>query len=390
MLKWALGNRNLHKKFIERYEQVSLLFFIFRNSFIQNYRFLYCGYQKISWWRICRWQVVNFEIHHELGLHLAIDQHPVCPNLAPAWTLTLEMVSFEFWVEIHDAEHVDRCSWKYTRVWLYQLTSDLRDVYFLDIPCLHWWCLKAVSVPTFVLGGLWGSTATSALVNDHCSACSSFFFNSLALDHQVWNARTLIITFASRSRLLRRPHHNDKCIHRKHFTLWIWSCSFFKENFNGGWRKCFVCSFSHCPFQWHCRAEIHLFAGRAVKRERRKGSSRRQQTAYGAAVNEVARELLHSTRCRREKMAVEGTSSTTGRSLLQSVLVSAVDSCHCPHPSHPSTALLPIAFSLSLSLSPTRFDVFKDGIVHNMLPLLGEQPRHLSYRPVYVGFPYDL
>ena len=46
---------------------------------------------------------------------------------------------------------------------------------------------------------------------------------------------------------------------------------------------------------------------------------------------------------RREKMAAEGTSSTTGWSLLQSVLVSAVDSCHCPHPSHPSTALLPIA-----------------------------------------------
>ena len=90
-------------------------------------------------------------------------------------------------------------------------------------------------------------------------------------------------------------------------------------------------------------------------------------------------------------MAAEGTSSTTGRSLLQSVLaslVSAVDSCHCPHLSHPSTALLPIA-----SLSPTRFDAFKDVIVlivHNMLPILGEQPRHLGYRPVYVGFPYDL
>ena len=42
--------------------------------------------------------------------------------------------------------------------------------------------------------------------------------------------------------------------------------------------------------------EIHLFAGRAVKREGRKGSSRRQQPAYGAAVNEVARELLRSAR----------------------------------------------------------------------------------------------
>ena len=90
----------------------------------------------------------------------------------------------------------------------------------------------------------------------------------------------------------------------------------------------------------------------------------------------------------REKMAAEGTSSKTGRSLLQSVLVSAVNSCHCPHPSHPSTALLPIvslSLSLSFSLSPTRFDAFKDVIVlivHNMLPVLGEQPRHLGYWPV--------
>ena len=48
---------------------------------------------------------------------------------------------------------------------------------------------------------------------------------------------------------------------------------------------------------------------------------------------------------------------------------------------------------LPLSLSPTRFDALKDVIVlivHNMLPILGEQPRHLGYRPVYVGFPYDL
>ena len=42
--------------------------------------------------------------------------------------------------------------------------------------------------------------------------------------------------------------------------------------------------------------KIHLFAGRAVKRERRRGSSRRQQTGFRAAVNEVARELLRSAR----------------------------------------------------------------------------------------------
>ena len=55
--------------------------------FIPNYRFLYPGDQKISWCRICRWRAVNFEIHlcscgMNFWLHLAIDQHPVCPNRA--------------------------------------------------------------------------------------------------------------------------------------------------------------------------------------------------------------------------------------------------------------------------------------------------------------------
>ena len=89
---------------------------------------------------------------------------------------------------------------------------------------------------------------------------------------------------------------------------------------------------------------------------------------------------------RREKMAAEGTSSTTGWSLLQSVLVSAAIV-----PTRPTPLLL--CSPLPLSLSPTRFDAFKDVIVwfvHNMLPILSEQPRHLGYWPVYVGFPYDL
>ena len=66
-----------------------------------------------------------------------------------------------FWVEIGEAEHVDRCSWKYTRVWSCQLTSDLKRR-LLFWKRLQWSCLKAVSVPTFVLGGLRGSTTTSA------------------------------------------------------------------------------------------------------------------------------------------------------------------------------------------------------------------------------------
>ena len=35
-----------------------------------------------------------------------------------------------FMAEIGDAEHVDRCGRKYTRLCSYPLTSDLRDVYF--------------------------------------------------------------------------------------------------------------------------------------------------------------------------------------------------------------------------------------------------------------------
>ena len=62
-------------------------------------------------------------------------------------------------------------------------------------------------------------------------------------------------------------------------------------------------------------------------------------------------------------------------------------------PTRPTPLLLCSPLPLSLSISPTRCDAFKDvivWIVHNMLPILGEHSRHLGYRPVYVGFPYDL
>ena len=73
-------------------------------------------------------------------LHLAIDQHPVCPNLAPAWTLTSEF---------------HRINWP--------LTSEM-FTFGICTRVLQWSCLKAVSVSTFVLGGLRGFTATSDLV----------------------------------------------------------------------------------------------------------------------------------------------------------------------------------------------------------------------------------
>ena len=69
--------------------------------------------------------------------------------------------------------------------------------------------------------------------------------------------------------------------------------------------------------------KIHLFAGRAVKRERRKGSSRRQQPAYGAAVNEVARELLRSARSPKRENG--------GRRYIKhdGMIASPVGSCLC-------------------------------------------------------------
>ena len=109
-----------------------------------------------------------------------------------------------------------------------------------------------------------------------------------------------------------------------------------------------------------------------------------QLGSAAAAINAVARELLRSA-CLpgREKMAPEGTSSMTGRALLQSMLVSADDSCHCPHrptplmlcpPPHGLPVCLSLSFSRSLSLR--RFYAFKNVSVfnvHNMLPILGEQ-----------------
>ena len=83
--------------------------------FIQNYRFLYHGDQKISWWRSCRWRVVNFEIHL-----CSSDMKSDC-----IWrSISIQYVQIEpdvnsdpgngsFWVEIRDAKHVDRSSHLY-------------------------------------------------------------------------------------------------------------------------------------------------------------------------------------------------------------------------------------------------------------------------------------
>ena len=71
----------------------------------------------------------------------------------PAWTLT----AFGDWPAYSMSKFsasVNSDLW----VWSYQLTSDL------STRVLQWSCLKAVSVSTFVLGGLWGSNARSDLL----------------------------------------------------------------------------------------------------------------------------------------------------------------------------------------------------------------------------------
>ena len=98
--------------------------------FIQNYRFLYHGDQKISWWRFCRWRAVNFEIHLCSSGVTAFGDRPASSMSKFSASVKSDLGNGSFWLKIRDAEHADRCSWKCTRVWSYQLTSDLRGVYF--------------------------------------------------------------------------------------------------------------------------------------------------------------------------------------------------------------------------------------------------------------------
>ena len=147
------------------------LFHFSKLFFVQNYRFLYHGDQKISWSRICRWRVVNSEIHL-----CSSDMKSDC-----IWrSISIQYVQKEpgvnsdlgngsFWVVIRDAKHVDRSNnqsglLKHYNTGLIASTDlDLKRC-LLFRKCLRWSSLKAVSVPTSVIGGLRGYTATSDLV----------------------------------------------------------------------------------------------------------------------------------------------------------------------------------------------------------------------------------
>ena len=93
--------------------------------FIQNYRFLYHGDQKISWWRICRWRAVNFEIHlcssdmksDWIWRSISIQYVQIEPGV------NSDLGNGSFWVEIRDAKHVDLltsgCTCRLTQVKIY-------------------------------------------------------------------------------------------------------------------------------------------------------------------------------------------------------------------------------------------------------------------------------
>ena len=102
------------------------LFFISRNSFFgQNYRFLYHGDQKISWWRIGRWRAVNFEIHlcssdmksDCIWRSISIQYVQIDPDV------NSDLRNGSFGVEIRDTKHVDlltsRCTCTSTQVKIY-------------------------------------------------------------------------------------------------------------------------------------------------------------------------------------------------------------------------------------------------------------------------------
>ena len=124
------------------------------------------------------------------------------------------------------------------------------------------------------------------------------------------------------------------------------------------------------------REEKRKFSPTATSLRRRRQRSRTWATAQRALAEERKwRPKVHQAR-RDDRFSSR---------FLSLLLTAAIV------PTRPTPLLL--CSPLPLSLSSTRFDAFKDvivWIVHNMLPILSEQPRHLGYRPVYVGFPYDL
>ena len=130
--------------------------------------------------------------------------------------------------------------------------------------------------------------------------------------------------------------------------------------------------------------KIHLFAKRAVKRDRKIGSSCRQQTAYDAVVSKVAREFLHSVRSpkrehggQRYQYIKHDRTSTP-----------PVASCLCCWQRPLSPPVPPLSCSAPLCLTLTNYDASKHVIVFTkqMLQIPGEHIGYINYQPVLCRF----
>ena len=98
-----------HFQIKERYEQVSLFFHISKLFFIQNYRFLYHGDQKIS----CGESVGGGQSTSKSTCEFrpAFGDRPASSSMSKfSASVNSDLGNGSFWVEIRDAEHVDRCS----------------------------------------------------------------------------------------------------------------------------------------------------------------------------------------------------------------------------------------------------------------------------------------
>ena len=114
----------------------------------------------------------------------AFGDRPACNMSKLSAGVNSDLGNSSFWLEIRDAEHEDQCSWKCKRVWSYQLTSELRNVYFFKT-CLQWSCLKAVSVPTFV-----SNRRPAGLHRDERSCLKKFVLFGKVAVLQRWTRRS--------------------------------------------------------------------------------------------------------------------------------------------------------------------------------------------------------
>ena len=146
-------------------------------SFFETH-FLYKIPLLLPWWskdvlvvQVAGGQLRNppVKFRHERWLHLAIDQHPACPNRGrlELWPRKWFLLGRNPWRlacwSIYSPVDVDRRRWSSILDWSHLLTSDLKRC-LLFRKCLHWSSLKAVSVPSSFIGGLRGSKRPAILL----------------------------------------------------------------------------------------------------------------------------------------------------------------------------------------------------------------------------------